>query len=215
MSNLKSSITKLISKEAKAENIFPNPELVIDIDDFGQKLKAVTLCIICDNSLLFIKRSEDMPSYKGHVAFFGGHVNDGEDLLSAAKREFEEETSLSSNVLEHLGYLRVVLAKNLKPILPVVFSLNISREEFINQAKSNGEWVDTFWIDFDILNDHSRWRIEDYKYKEKTLKVHYFDLPQSDRLSKTACDSNYLLWGATGRIVYKLTKLYRKSLDID
>jgi 8-oxo-dGTP pyrophosphatase MutT (NUDIX family) len=196
----------LIIKDFEPKNIFPPKELLDNIDGFEDKLNAVNLCILCEESLLFIKRSDSMPSYSGHIAFLGGHLNPGESFLDGALREFEEETGVNSNHLEHLGYLKIVLAKSYRPIIPLAFKLKMSRVEFLNCAVSNGEWVDIFWVDLPKLIDLNRWRSERREYQGRNIKVHYFDLAQEDRQGLENKADDYLLWGATGRIVYKLAK---------
>ncbi len=206
MSNLKEIVSQLIPNEFDSSIIFPSNG---PLKDEKFKIDAVSLCIICNNSMLFIKRSENMPSYKGHVAFLGGHLNPGETFIEGSLREFEEETSISSDNLEHLGYLKISVAKNLKAILPVVFYLNMDTSEFLEKAKSKGEWVDIFWVDFDLFKNKNLWRIKEMEYMDAKLNVHYFDLMQKDRFSQVSSEETYLLWGATARMVASLLRILK------
>ena len=57
-----------------------------------EKYAAVAILIYKNKEILFIKRSENMPTHKGDIAFPGGKKEDGDvGIYSTAKREAYEE----------------------------------------------------------------------------------------------------------------------------
>ncbi|MFV1858356.1 MAG: NUDIX domain-containing protein [Anaerolineales bacterium] len=51
--------------------------------------------VICQNEILLIKLASDREGWSGRYNGMGGHVEPGEQPLSAARREVREETGLS------------------------------------------------------------------------------------------------------------------------
>lgn len=60
-----------------------------------------------EDSVLLIKGSPEKRLFSGKYNGIGGHVEKGEDILSAARREFEEETGLYINGLQLCGILSI------------------------------------------------------------------------------------------------------------
>lgn len=54
---------------------------------------------------LLTRRSEELPTHKGQIAFPGGKVEEGEELWQAALRESEEEIGLDGKRVLELGHL--------------------------------------------------------------------------------------------------------------
>ncbi|MBL8015008.1 MAG: NUDIX domain-containing protein [Candidatus Doudnabacteria bacterium] len=55
---------------------------------------AAEVCVVCDGKVLLQKRSPSAKNFPGFWTLPGGHVDFGEDALTAAIREVEEETSI-------------------------------------------------------------------------------------------------------------------------
>ena len=103
--------------------------------------KGAVLFLANEEHVIFIKRSEKMPTHGGQMAFVGGHRLEHEaDPWITVLREYTEETGLESTHLEFMGYLPVIMTARLQPIIPVMAKLQISLEQFMNEVKSNGEW---------------------------------------------------------------------------
>jgi len=77
------------------------------IEDHELKHAAVMMLLMNkDNAphVLLTRRTTSMPTHKGHVAFPGGGMDDGdEDLLFAAFRETEEEVGIRRDRIEYIG----------------------------------------------------------------------------------------------------------------
>lgn len=106
-----------------------------------EKWKGAVVFLCSEEHVIFIKRSEQMPTHSGQVAFIGGHKKPDEmDPWVSAQREFHEETGLESRLIEFMGYLPVIMTSRMQAIVPVMAKLSISVDEFIDRSRSNGEW---------------------------------------------------------------------------
>ena len=65
----------------------------------------VTGILKCDDLFLIVRRSKNDDFYPGSWEFPGGHLEDGETLNEALKRELEEETGYISDNWVNLGYI--------------------------------------------------------------------------------------------------------------
>ena len=87
---------------------FNMPQL-IPLHHTSNDWQAASLMIIIQNHLLFIKRSMNMPTFKGHVAFIGGMRKSEEFATQLCLREFEEETMLAANYLSILAIIQNIM----------------------------------------------------------------------------------------------------------
>ena len=157
------------------------------------------MVFLCDDEkVIFIKRSETMPTHSGQIAFFGGHKLAHEhDPWISAQREFSEETGLDSTTIEFMGYLPVIMTSRLQAIVPVMAKLTIPMEKFIQKAKSNGEW--------DVLipyNWEDLCREKDWQYAWRN------GYTRSPVLFHPMRPHTHLLWGATASIVWDVLRRY-------
>lgn len=78
----------------------------LDIDGFRRAAVLVPVLDADDGpSLLFTVRAAGMRSHAGQIAFPGGRIEEGEDLVAAALRETLEETGLDVDAGSVLGRL--------------------------------------------------------------------------------------------------------------
>ena len=95
-----------------------------------EKYAAVAILIYKNEEILFIKRSENMPTHKGHIAFPGGKKEDSDKgIHSTAKREAHEELLIPKKTVNSIctvkGSLDPIDTVEYKfNVYPVVFSLN-------------------------------------------------------------------------------------------
>lgn len=88
------------------------------------KVRAAVLVPILDckeSKIVMIKRGSNLTRSAGHVAFPGGMMEEGEDVVDTALREVEEELGLKRSKVDVVGFLksREVLEYRIK-ICPVV-----------------------------------------------------------------------------------------------
>ncbi len=175
--------------------------------------KGAVLFLFNQDHVFFIKRSEEMPTHSGQIAFIGGLKKETEiDPRIVIGREFEEETGLSADVLNLLGYLTVVRTAKLWPIVPVMGELLISSEEFIRNIKSNGEWVECLAYSWKDLKLRENW---DFGWRNGNEKfpILFHSIRKETYISKYQNDKTQLLWGATAYVVWDFLQLYYGQLE--
>ena len=64
------------------------------LHDVAKTIFTVDICILYQNRVLMIKRSETKKAFPGWITLPGGHIDEGEDPLTAAIREAKEETGI-------------------------------------------------------------------------------------------------------------------------
>ena len=183
------------------------PSLDPDLEWAGAALLLTT-----DTHLVLMKRSLDMPTHRGQMAFFAGGKKEYEtDPIEVAKREFFEESSVVSDVIEFEGVLNRVFTASSQAIMPVVGRLEIPLEDFFAQAESNGEWTDLIAVPWSLLQDQSKW---EWAYHANAVgrKILFFPLMPHTYLHQTGdSEKSFLLWGATARMVWDYLSLYYRS----
>jgi 8-oxo-dGTP pyrophosphatase MutT (NUDIX family) len=66
---------------------------------------AVSILIFDKKEIVYIKRSNEMPTHKGQIAFPGGKREEEDiDIVSTAVRESTEELLLSESTIKPFGY---------------------------------------------------------------------------------------------------------------
>ncbi len=166
--------------------------------------------LIVEDSILFIKRSENMPTHKGQIAFFGGHRQDDElEPKETAFREFEEESGISSEFLEFLGLAHGVRTSSKRVIISVVCKFNGTKEAFLKAAKSNGEWTELILTKINDLENKLFWK---KALINKSYYTYFFPLNHYNSLSTATSDKfSFVLWGATAKMILLFFKNYNVS----
>ena len=160
------------------------------------KASGVVCLLFKDDEILFIRRSEVMPTHKGDIAFIGGHLNEFETILEGAQREFLEETSISLEDINFLGYLDPVVTSRFKGIHVCCFEILKKKESFLNEVKSNGEWEDIFFISYKRFLNQKNWSFSYLVKGELKRKIYFCDINNTKRN----------LWGMTASIVFNIFK---------
>lgn len=173
--------------------------------------KGAVLFLCNEEHVIFIKRAETMPTHGGQMAFVGGHKMAHEaDPWQTAQREFAEETSLKTTDLEFLGYLPVIITSRLQPIIPVMAKIHLPVTEFLQSARSNGEWSSILSYRWEDLTKEENWNFAWRNGYTKspilfhTIKAQTYFPPSSD---------SHLLWGATASMVWDFLRLYFKPRE--
>jgi 8-oxo-dGTP pyrophosphatase MutT (NUDIX family) len=170
--------------------------------------KGAVLFLINEDHVFLIKRSESMPTHGGQIAFVGGHKKFSEiNPWEVAMREFEEETHLSRQHLELLGYLPAVMTARLQPIVPVVARLKIPTAQFLQDIKSNGEWEDILAYPWSELMMEENWNFA-WRQGYSRSAVLFHPIKAGSYLPLENNGKAHLLWGATAQMIWHFLKIY-------
>lgn len=170
---------------------------------------GASVLLTTDEHLFLVKRSFDMPTHRGQMGFFAGHKTSFETHpFEAARREFSEESGLSSETIRCEGLLSPVYTAREQAIVPVIARLSLTLEEFMATARSNGEWTDLIAVPWKTLSLIENWEWG-WRIGKIPQKVLLLPLPPSAYLHQRAGNQEtFLLWGATARMVWEYLSLY-------
>jgi len=104
----------------------------------------VTSFLINENSILLLKRSSKVSSYKGKWAGISGSIEKGESPIDAAKREIFEETGIlpTDIVLLEKGHNFKIPYKDFEWVVhPILFNSKI-REVILNWENEDYGWFE-------------------------------------------------------------------------
>jgi 8-oxo-dGTP pyrophosphatase MutT (NUDIX family) len=157
---------------------------------------AVLVPIVDDGEglrLLLTRRTEDLPTHAGQVAFPGGLVEPGdEDPMSTALREAEEEIGLPREAAEILGLLDDFPTRTgtiaVTPVVGVLGSLPPLRPLGAEVAR-------IFSIPIVDLMQAGRWTSREEQRGARRLWIYYF------------LHEGETLWGLSARIVLHLLEV--------
>lgn len=114
------------------------------LSDSGKIIPTVECLIVKDDKVLLLKRSETSKNFPGYWIGPGGHVDEGEDILTAAVREVFEETGIKIN--EETINLKVIAIGNhidrseIYMVYYFLITLN-SKQDIVNSDEGNSSWV--------------------------------------------------------------------------
>jgi 8-oxo-dGTP diphosphatase len=91
--------------------------------------------------ILLIRRSPDAHLFPGMFNGVGGHIEQGENVLSAAQREVHEETGLDVPNLMLRCLLHVDEGANRPGVLVFVFVGHVQQREVIESSEGTLHWV--------------------------------------------------------------------------
>jgi 8-oxo-dGTP pyrophosphatase MutT (NUDIX family) len=170
---------------------------------------AVNFLFVRDHILL-IKRSEQMPTHAGQLAFAGGHRNKSEvNPIDTALRELNEETAIDLSKVNTIGILGSVNSSSISKIIPVISYIDADPKILVNELKSNGEWDEAILVPIEYFRDMSRWSYGISTRENKEYKINFCSI-SNDAFISTNNDSEFkshLLWGATAQMMWNFFKL--------
>jgi 8-oxo-dGTP pyrophosphatase MutT (NUDIX family) len=146
-------------------------------------------------SLVFTKRTEDLPRHPGEISFPGGLRHDEDrDLLETALRETEEELGLAREDVEILGAIQPFLTYTTGFwVMPFVGWL--TRDPAF--APSPAEIAAVLEFPVRVLSEVEReveWRREGWVWTGFVYEV-----------------EGHTIWGATGRMLHEFLEIVRKE----
>ncbi|CAL6327193.1 unnamed protein product [Bathycoccus prasinos] len=212
------------------------------------KKRAAVLVLLFENAreeihVVLTKRSADMNSHAGQVAFPGGKL-DEEDLgddIECALREAKEEIGLNRNHVKVLTVLPPILSAGLISVRPVVCSVtdekNFSKMDWLRNQPSEVER--TFSVRLDqFLREDERHTFNDHAWKNApcAIRVHSFRVDEEEMIfvgeegkesSKESSSSNNnnsekkkkktsVCWGLTAAVLIETAKIvYDKEPEFE
>ena len=158
---------------------------------------AVLLPLIsgADPSLVFTRRTEDLPRHPGEISFPGGLMDEGDrDLRQTALREAEEELGIGAGAVDVLGALEpvhtVVSAILIVPFVGVL----ARRPAFAPSASEIAEVLEYPVTRLVEAETEVEWPLGGHVYRGFAYGI----------------DGN-TIWGATARILHELIEMMRSE----
>jgi mutator protein MutT len=160
----------------------------IEIDAPKQRRACVLIPLIRNDrgwSILFTKRSENLASHSGQIAFPGGVVEAGETFEEAAKREANEEVGIPPDHVELIGRLDDVITHSGFLVAPFAGVIHEPFELVMQEA----EVVEVFQVPIDALLEPNNPEVRYVAFREKKYPAYFYRHGQ------------YEIWGLTGRML--------------
>ncbi len=140
-------------------------------------------------TVLLTRRTPDLSSHAGQIAFPGGKIDPHDETpLSAAMREAHEEIGLDEKFIAPIGYLDLYLTFSGFRILPSLARISPDYTMTINP----GEVDDAFEVPLEFLMTPANHRRESRENRGVTR--HYYAMPYEERY----------IWGVTAGIIRNL-----------
>jgi 8-oxo-dGTP pyrophosphatase MutT (NUDIX family) len=145
-------------------------------------------------TVLLTRRADTLARHTGQIAFAGGRLEPGEDAVTAALREADEEVALNPRAVEVLGLSDAYETGTGYLVTPVVGWLR----EPPAVVPSPDEVAEVFETPWDFLMDAANHR-RDFHDMDAGLRRWFWAMPWGERY----------IWGATAGILKGLhTRLY-------
>ena len=174
-----------------------NPETWTKLGVAAVKPASVLIAVVARPAptVILTRRTDDLPSHAGQIAFPGGKIDAGDTTpAGAALREAWEEIGLESGLVEPLGYLDLYLTFSGFRILPTVARV----EPDFALTPNRNEVADIFEVPLAFLMTPENHLLKSREWKG--IIRHYYEIPYQDRY----------IWGVTAGILRNLyERIYR------
>jgi 8-oxo-dGTP pyrophosphatase MutT (NUDIX family) len=165
---------------------------LIDLHSASEAAAAVLMAVTDrrDPGVILTLRRENLRTHAGQIAFPGGRVDPGEELVAAALREAHEEVLLDPAVVDVIGIIgayRTVTNYLVTPVLGVIPpDLPLAPHE-----QEVADWFEApLAFLLDPANQHRRSAL--FQGRER----HYYEIIWNDRR----------IWGATAAMIVNLSR---------
>ncbi len=172
-----------------------NPQAPIIPPGVEPKPAAVLVPLVARDGglqVILTQRTDHLSRHAGQIAFPGGRIDAGDaSPAAAALRETEEETGISRDFVEPVGYLDTYLTGTSYRVVPVV---GLLRPGFTVTPQA-GEVADVFEVPLAFLMNpaHHERHAREFKGKERF----FYAMPYEGRY----------IWGATAGMIRNLYML--------
>jgi 8-oxo-dGTP pyrophosphatase MutT (NUDIX family) len=148
--------------------------------------------------LVLTRRSTNLPSHQGQVAFPGGKVHEGETSEAGALREAHEEVGIPPGDVEVVGPLEELATVASQFVLAPFVGILPARPALVPNPAEVARAFDVSFADLmeDGVYHEERWDLPGMGNRP----MHFFDV------------ADETVWGATARILYELLALVTGSL---
>jgi 8-oxo-dGTP pyrophosphatase MutT (NUDIX family) len=136
-------------------------------------------------AVLFTRRSENLASHSGQIAFPGGSVEGEEALEDAAIREAEEEVGIPRSSVELIGRLDDLVTHSGFLVAPFVGIVH-ERAEYVMQET---EVVEIFEVPIEALMNPKNPEVRYVPFRNRMYPTYFYH------------HESYEIWGLTGRMV--------------
>jgi|TARA_Y100000590_G_scaffold224005_1_gene253358 8-oxo-dGTP pyrophosphatase MutT (NUDIX family) len=150
----------------------------------SKEYASVAMLIYQDKELVLIKRSEELPTHKGHIAFPGGKKESGdESIVDTAIREACEELLLERESIIPFGMLEPIDTVEYKfEVYPILCKLEKKPNSF-----NTSEVQEVYFVPLEDLQNENNW----------LFRGHY----DTDWIFEIRDE---ILWGATAKMVRRM-----------
>jgi len=194
------------------------------------KKRAAVLVLLFEKQdgiirVLLTKRSADMNSHAGQVAFPGGKLDeeDGGDDIECALREAEEEIGLNRDHVKVLTVLPPIVSAGFISVRPVVCTVtdaeNFSKMDWLRNQPAEVER--TFSVRLDaFLRDDERHTFNDHAWKNApcAIRVHSFRVDEEEMVERNdgGKSRTSVCWGLTAAVLIETAKIvYDKEPEFE